>query len=307
MRMPVFLWFTISFIFGIWAQWMKMGFFLLIPIIPLFIYTHRYSQKKWAVLTALFFFFSGAGITRHKQIAFSNFYLEHANSTYSLIAKVQDITQVNHKYYRYRLTLYVKHMKKNDDSMAYPLKKTVEIYVRRYPDCQVGDIIEVDGLKIKKIGSEKFTHYLMRSDIIATFFPEKYQAHILYRPKISLERWFFNKRKLITQEIKNKLSEQTYTMFSTIFLGNKQVKKKQLEETKKTFKIWGISHHLARSGLHLVIFLLFIEFLLRLFPISYTIKQLIALILASCYYIYSWSSLSFIRAFLTFFYTNSLF
>jgi competence protein ComEC len=89
-------------------------------------------------------------------------------------------------------------------------------------------------------------------------------------------------------------------LFSTIFLGNKDGVKKRLNNEKIFFKLWGISHYLARSGLHLVVFLALLELLLRLIPITFVLKQIISLCIAMIYFLLSWSSLSFMRAFLTF-------
>ena len=68
-----------------------------------------------------------------------------------------------------------------------------------------------------------------------------------------------------------------------------------------SFRQWGISHYLARSGLHLTIFTFIWLMLFRLFPFSFFFKQLFMLLLCSIYLVFSWSSISFLRAFYSFF------
>ena len=45
-----------------------------------------------------------------------------------------------------------------------------------------------------------------------------------------------------------------FVFFHHFFLGNRACIKTELEETNEQFKVWGISHFLARSGLHLALF-----------------------------------------------------
>ena len=84
-------------------------------------------------------------------------------------------------------------------------------------------------------------------------------------------------------------------LFSAIFLGKKN-KTQTYDKSKDQFKIWGISHYLARSGLHLVIFIMIWHLILCLFPIPFRWKQSILIALALIYALLSWSSVSFIRA-----------
>ena len=73
-----------------------------------------------------------------------------------------------------------------------------------------------------------------------------------------------------------------------------------MNTTKDYFKQWGISHYLARSGLHVVIFVMIWQTLLALLPLPLRTKNLFLILLIICYALLSWSSVSFERALLMF-------
>src|SRR3990167_3930800 len=62
------------------------------------------------------------------------------------------------------------------------------------------------------------------------------------------------------------------------------------------FQQWGLSHVLARSGLHLVIFVFIWRWLLNFLPLSFYRKNLLLLFISLVYALCSWPSVSFIRA-----------
>ena len=90
-------------------------------------------------------------------------------------------------------------------------------------------------------------------------------------------------------------------MFSSIFFGNKHNKKYFFEKSKNQFKCWGILHFIARSGLHLMLFIFLWQLLFRLIPIPFAYKQWILIIFGIVYFFLSWASISFLRALFIFF------
>jgi competence protein ComEC len=97
-----------------------------------------------------------------------------------------------------------------------------------------------------------------------------------------------------------KMSKKTSAFFSSLFLGYKKVDEREMSLLKEHFKWWGISHYLARSGLHMVIFSFVLHLFLRVIPITFLYKQIILLVLSLLYFFLSFPSVSFNRAFLTF-------
>ena len=67
------------------------------------------------------------------------------------------------------------------------------------------------------------------------------------------------------------------------------------------FQWWGISHYLARSGLHLVMFVFILHMLFMFIPIPFLLRQLVVTCCIATYMLFSWSSVSFIRSLLMIF------
>ncbi len=186
----------------------------------------------------------------------------------------------------------------NDHPVPVPLH--IQIYTAPTTDLEIGDTIEIKNVTIKKPTNADFNNYLLKEGIVATLFIEHLEYKRIQRPTHSLARWLSYKRDGILQAFQHSLSRPTFALFASLFLGEKQTSKKTIESLQKYFKQWGILHYLARSGLHLVIVLSVYEFLLRLFPISFGTKHLSLLVFNSIYFLLSWPSVSFVRAFLIF-------
>ena len=99
------------------------------------------------------------------------------------------------------------------------------------------------------------------------------------------------------------MDKQTFLCFGSIFLGNPATKK-QVEAMKSQLKMWGLFHYIARAGLHLVIFISIWMFILGLLPIAWWWRQWIMMLLATIYFMFTWPSIPFNRAFFTFLLTK---
>lgn len=177
---------------------------------------------------------------------------------------------------------------------------TVQIYARYEKNILVGDTIELRNITLRSTAGTSFDNYLIKNDIIATAFINHLDYSLVSRPYWSITRTIWTARDELSRRLRSKLSYQTSSLFLLTFLGTNLGNKKQAQKTKDLFKIWGILHFLARSGLHLVIFIVMWEFLLKFIPLPFMIKQIILIIISSLYCILSWPSLPFIRALSTF-------
>jgi len=155
-------------------------------------------------------------------------------------------------------------------------------------------------MRVKPSRDDDFGRYLMRQGVVATVFTSRVVLHVLERPRWSVCRSVRQWRDGLYQSIRQKLSPQTFALFSSLFLGNRKVGKKELDRVSGKFRQWGVMHYLARSGLHLVIFAAAWTFILRFVPVPLLCKQIVLLLLAILYALFSWSSLSFARAFAVF-------
>ena len=179
-------------------------------------------------------------------------------------------------------------------------KRIIQIYLTKKTDAKVADHIKIHGLILKKNNNQSYEHYLIKEQISATLFLPSLNYTLINRPTISYARWLFYFKEDLLYRCKKKLSRSTFSFFASVFLGNKMYEKKQMEKPKDNCKTWGISHYLARSGLHMIIFMYLCYLLLGLFPLPFTFKQIIFISIGILYYILSWPSISFIRAFISF-------
>lgn len=176
----------------------------------------------------------------------------------------------------------------------------IQMYTRKKLLAEVDDEIEVKDIILKRPKDDSFYIYLMKEGIAATLFKEEQPITIRSHRTISFSRWLFHTKNNIVRAFKKHLNTQTFGLFTAIFLGEKTALKHAKDSLESLFKQWGIVHYLARSGLHLVIIISLCKFLLRCIPMGFIYKQLFLLSAVLLYSFLSWTSISFMRALLTF-------
>ena len=87
-----------------------------------------------------------------------------------------------------------------------------------------------------------------------------------------------------------------FLFFSSLFLGNRSYVKNMMETIDEQFKQWGIYHLLARSGMHLALFIFMWQMIFRFIPLPFILKQGLMLLLCFLYGIFSWTSAPFLRS-----------
>lgn len=93
------------------------------------------------------------------------------------------------------------------------------------------------------------------------------------------------------------MNRKTFTYFSSLFLGNRaDVSKFYMDEMKQEFRLWGLSHYLARGGLHLILIIAVWLSFLRLLPLGIKTKNILLTLLMLLYCTLSWFNITFIRA-----------
>jgi competence protein ComEC len=102
----------------------------------------------------------------------------------------------------------------------------------------------------------------------------------------------------VYQAIRTKLSPLTADYFGLIFLGNKQ--QESAHTLRTMFSYWGLSHYLARSGLHIILFIMLWSFFFRIIPLHGSIKRVMLVVICVVYDFLSWSSIPFARAYYAF-------
>ncbi len=214
---------------------------------------------------------------------------------------VTDISDSSQKRFKKSLLVQIHNMQGNDKTLYfYTTNYTIQIYTKEVDEIKVGDTIALYNIRLKKNNKASFKKYLIKENIITISFIENLSYKILESPPFSASRLIFNIKKKIYNTLKKKVTPSSFGFFSSLFLGNKNINKPYLERISNQFKQWGILHFLARSGLHLVIFILIWELVFSLMPFNFIIKQILLIVFSVIYFLLSWSSISFIRAFIIF-------
>jgi ComEC/Rec2-related protein len=301
------LFFTISLMAGIWWHtWSILLAALLVGIHSGIVFAILFvklptTYLKYALAHSLFFI-SGIFLYNHKIQSYDQFYALTNQKPCSFIGIIDNKTVLTHSKFKYCITTTVSTI--IPQNAASPLNASgtysVMIYTRKPVDFEIGDCVLFDAIIFKKPTHDSFALYALKEGIVAYIFADKLDAQVITKKAPSFWHRITTQRQLIFTNLKHKMSRKTFTFFSPLFLGNKHVDVQEMHRIKHNFQLWGLSHYLARSGLHMVIFVLLWEFILKFVPVSLISKNVFLLTLSSIYFLLSWSSISFIRAFLTF-------
>lgn len=276
----------IGLILGITGYCLDCSFYYYVVVAALALtITLITRQMLWFFIFGIFF---GLG-------SILSFY-QHKNYTTSIIPSgqkiigdIQEITQTANLSWPYRVKI------------AYydPAKKTIYayIYTKKPPRGLIGDTLLIEDVHFTKPPKGDFKKYLIKEGISATGFTYTFKTYLIKRPYFSWLRLADRIKKSLLRSIKKHLSPSTFSLFCSLFMGENQTAQYKLESEKEQFKQWGIMHYLARSGLHLTIFVYCWFLLLSLIPMPFFLKHLILLLLTILYFLFSTATISFIRAF----------
>ena len=257
-----------------------------------------YWHQRWLVSVALVVaLLAGAG--RYLQVR-SRFNQTHASlhkRKLTLQATIDSIDKLDHARYGYAIVCSVRHVIDAQTQQALNVRPSFCLYTRRKPDnLQVADCIELKDITLSTPGDSPFSLYLYKQGHIGTLFMPMFCHTLIERPAWSLARAIAHQKQLIFDRLRSTMDRPTFALFSTIFLGYKAPVKRTIEQYKSKFKQWGISHYLARSGLHLVIFIMIWHLVLNFLPVGYGSAQVLLMLLVLLYALLTWSSVSFERA-----------
>lgn len=222
------------------------------------------------------------------------------NKPCNILGTVVDIQRTGNTYLSYALTVSV-NMLCQSYNIDQKFKGTflLRVYTCFGKNICISDRIFVDQLICKCPKKDDFAQYLLKESILISAVITERPITIVERPAWSCLRAIDHYRSALLNRFNQEMDEQTYKAFASIFLGNMQAKK---DETviKSELRTWGLFHYIARAGLHLVIFISIWVFLLGLLPIPFTVRQVLLILLCTLYFILTWSSIPFNRAFFTF-------
>ncbi len=278
---------------------------ILLLCLLILLFLNKVELNKLQLSSCFLFFFSGSLLLqtqKNKNLLLLN---QFANKKLNIIAQVINKEKQEGERIREITKLNVKKICQEDLHSHQKTNFNLLFYTQTPTQAQVGDKIMLRNISFscpnqnKNLsGNMTFENYLLKENVLATIFTKKLWYKKISRPFFSFKRWIYNKRDQLFKKLKLKFSSQTFCYFSSIFLGNK--KNRNINNLKIMFGCWGISHHLARSGLHIILFILIWVFLLNLLPMNLYLKKIILLLICLIYQQLSWTSISFLRAFYLF-------
>lgn len=221
------------------------------------------------------------------------------NTPATITATVFDIQKTTHRIFKHRVILA---LEKIDDTYTprYNPHHKLHVYVASYPRIDIDDTITFD-VALKKPPQSSYRRYLMREQVIATVFISKLSPTEIKTPPFSFPRWVYSTKNTTLKNATRAMTYATKSLYASLFLGNKTYTMHCYESIKEQFRRWGLSHYLARSGLHLVLIVALWLWLFRIIPLSFLYKEWAVVILVGVYAVMSWPSISFVRALTTFF------
>lgn len=295
---------TLSVIIGIWLQSLYAFSFitplsiliigiLFASIVHIFYRRHRFVILSCVLIGSCAF---GSIIYWYQWRTFNHFWSTLRPISYKVYGSVVAVDNVEHLFTKQRLTL---HLTRIYDTQWHTCNGSVYVYTNK-TNFRVADTIELEVVQLKKPTDNNFIRYLLRDGIYGTTFSNNLTYTLKHRPSFSCVRAIAEWRDHIFTQLRTKMSRNTFSLFSALFLGNRSFNKKQTDPINLLFKRWGIAHVYARSGLHLALLIWVWFIIMRLFPISHTIKIGLLLCIGSLYALLSWSSISFLRALILF-------
>jgi len=172
-------------------------------------------------------------------------------------------------------------------------RKRYKVRITPTQELQPDDVIYVPKLTIPYAHSSSFRWHLVREQLAGYIHTPLRCVH-LYRPTWSISRWLWHAREKFISMIYACVPQLHADIISHIFLGYKAAS----EQIREQFAHWGVSHMLARSGLHLITFTACGMLIFQYAPCYFLYKELLVFFITLLYALLSWPSVSFFRAML---------
>lgn len=297
---------TISLIAGIWIQSLCLYSVWITTALLVCVGAWWYKALRdahYSIITifciiTITSFALGSALYWHKTYVFNSFWTAIPSKKCSIRGVITDVDQTEHLHTKQRITMRITHIY---EKKWHEYGGHMYLYTQSTPELRVADSIEIiQPIHLKQPTEQNFTRYLLREGVYATAFCNSLSYAILNRPYWSFTRYIAEWRLAIFMKLRAKMSKQSFSLLSALFLGNRSFNKKDTDPISLLFKRWGIAHVYARSGLHLALLVSVWIMLMRLIPLSYRIKMALLLSIGSLYALLSWSSISFTRALIIF-------
>ena len=295
---------TICLMLGIWystgtSNLSMIGLILAACALAYWLTNESTRRALLCVVLSYTAFFVGVSLATHQRNTHAAVAKTLSAGPYELIARVTDIQASDKPQYPY--TVYLELMKLKEsmhESTWQQNNAAIAAYCHNMPFLEPDDVVHIEECTFSNQNPKTgFNDYLIKSGINGTLFCHHLKYTLLQRPSYTFQKTISQIRSSVFDRARAKMSEKTGAFYASLFLGNCHTYKTYLKSMKTSFGIWGLSHFLARSGLHLVLFIFLWHLLLGYVPLRSRYKYLIMLMLNTIYLLLSWSSLSFMRSF----------
>lgn len=283
---------VIAFIAGI--CWADFSIYSLIGLGSILWLSHKEENLLVLFLAIFCFFFFGAcRYYQNKELYFSNNNLLGKKT--NVTGTIQEILpRLNEQE---DICIVMKVSKIETEEKEYAINKKVYLFLPFYTKLWIQPYQKIVAKNIifKHPHSISYQEYLIKERIWAVAHQKYFSYTTIAKPSLLMQQ--INEIcNLSFHASKASLHELTQTLYLSIFCG-KKFKSETTTTIKKLFQYWGISHYLARSGLHLILLIGILLTLLSFVPYASLKKEAIILMLLSFYYITTYTSIAFVRAF----------
>jgi len=272
--------------------------------VTLIIYLCNYEKKTIYISAILCSIFWGIGGLRQTQqhTHFMTIYNALHNKKIDAFIKIIRVEKTGKSFpaYAYKTYASMQYIYIRSDKAWFPLHTTVLVFSRTSFG-NINDMVLLEKLIFPSIKNESMQHYLKKENACATFFINDTGRHIsiMQHAQPSVYCWIQTIKEKIYTIAQEKLSLHSHILFSTLFLGKKD-KSDEYHTLSKLFRNWGIVHLLARSGIHLLLYICVWQFIFSFFGCPPWIKYLFLLIITAVLYVFTFFSISFARAYYMF-------
>lgn len=259
----------------------------------LLVIKNEYQQTIFFATACCFFFLGSTRYYQHRELYFCNSHL--LEKSCNAIGTVQEILPRLDEQEQICILIKISSIEMQNE--YHIINKNIYLFLPFYTKLWLKphQKILLKNIILKHPKSVSYQDYLIRENIWAIAHQKTLLYTTLKKPSLFMQQ--INELCTLPLHATNHaFSQLTHSLYLSIFCG-KKIKSQTTTKMKESFQYWGISHHLARSGLHLVILINLLLFLLSYIPCSASRKQWVVIIMLCIYYSMTYPSVAFMRAF----------
>jgi competence protein ComEC len=241
-------------------------------------------------------------------LGFTNFQIQ--DSQYTITSKknsrgyfygevlIDRIEETTNKNFPHKIT--VTQMTKNSP------RYSLWLLCKKKPSLKQGDRIFLNGIHLHPPSNNSIKLWMKKEHIIASGFIKDLDESISSKHKTQQNEpstidlylsWIDKQKNALYDNLCKKLSPEATQLFGLIFLGTKSAHAEEnISTLRDTFMHWGLSHYLARAGLHFAMLFALLNLIFSLLHLPFFIRKFFLICSCTIYALLSWPSIPFIRA-----------